>query len=130
MVWLMTYPQCTHLHTASCSFIIFLVQSNIYGNSKVIDVFFQLNAIFVWFESLHIFAALTFILRHSHSSFRRFHQTSSLPFIFSSIQLKIVGNSKVRAVFLLNAIFIWFDSLNIFLHSPSYFITPIHPFVD
>ena len=33
-------------------------------------------AIFVQLESFHLFDALTFILHHSHSSFRLFNRTS------------------------------------------------------
>ena len=71
-------------------------------------------SIFVWFDPLHIFAALAFILSPSHSLFSLFRRTSSPLFLLLSIQSNIVGDSKARAVvLLLNEIFVWFDPLNI-----------------
>ena len=68
-----------------------------------------MNAIFIWIDPLNIFAALTFILHHSRSSFCQFNRTSSLSFILLLIQSKIFGNNKVTAVFLVgwNVRIIW-----------------------
>ena len=76
MIGLITYFWCIHLHTASISFLVLLIQSNIVGNSKARIVIFRLNTIFVWLGSLHIFDALTIILDQTHSLFCEFNWTS------------------------------------------------------
>ena len=55
------------------SFTVLSIQSNIIGNSEVSASVFQLNAIFVQFDSFHIFDALTFILHQYHLLFCRFN---------------------------------------------------------
>ena len=57
-------------------------------------------------------------------------QTSPLSFIFTSIQLTIVDNSKVRAVvFWLNVFSPDFNLFIFFLHSLSYYITLINSYI-
>ena len=50
--------------------------SNKHHHSNSCFFFFKLNKSFLWFNSLHISDALTFILHHSHLYFSWFNRTS------------------------------------------------------
>ena len=63
IIRLMTYFRCTHLHTASLSFIVLLMRFNINGDSKVRTVTFfnKWNVCMIRF--------MTYLLMHSHLYF-------------------------------------------------------------
>ena len=94
IIEIMTYFLCTHLHTASRSLILLLIQSIIVGNSKVRAVVFSIECKFFMTRLITYFCCTCL-------------HTSSHPFIVSPIPSSIttpihsiVVNIKVGEFFL------------------------------
>ena len=102
MIQIIAYFWCTHLHTASLSFIVLSIQSIIIDNSKVRKVF-----CFDRMQFFMIWLIPYFWCTHLH--------TGLISSIVLWILYYIVGKIKVRAVlFWLNDIYVCFDSFHIF----------------